>query len=577
MLREPGIGSIVAGHRIDALVARGGMGVVYRVTHLSLGRERALKLIAPELAADEQFRARFRREWRTAASIEHPHVIPIHDAGEANGHLYIAMRYVPGTDLRQLLAERGALDVELAALLMAQVSSALDAAHERGLIHRDIKPANILIEGIDREPHAYLTDFGLTKQASSTLQLTGTGHWLGTVDYVAPEQAEGKPVDARTDIYGLGCVLFQTITGEVPYPRNNDVAKIWAHVNDPPPSPSKAAPELPRAMDEVVQRAMAKDPGKRYQSAGEFGRATVAAAGGGAAKSVTRPTPRTAVQVRRRARPYAATGLVLALVLAAVGIVGLLSGGDGRDGAVVTPVGNPVADYQAQVGQICSELNDVTRQTARRTPAYRRRLKAARSVQALRDVIVAETQQRTTTANALSARLAGLAPPSARLRAEQRATLRAYRRNISRQQSFRDRLKGVGSYAELSAVSKRFDAQRTATERSAARTRAGLHRLGGPECDLEIPPPPKPVSLPPNPEPAESAPPPAEGSDVLPSAPPEEPAPVPDVSPAPPADEPVEPAPDVNPVQPNSPDVNPPSYANPPDANPPPPAAGGGG
>jgi hypothetical protein len=564
MLGEPGIGSIVAGHRIDALVARGGMGVVYRVTHLSLGTERALKLIAPELAADEQFRARFRREWRTAASIDHPHVIPIHDAGEANGHLYIAMRYVPGTDLRQLITERGALGAELAARLISQVSSALDAAHDRGLIHRDIKPANILIEGVDGEPHAYLTDFGLTKQAGSSLQLTGTGHWLGTVDYVAPEQAEGKPVDARTDIYGLGCVLFQAITGEVPYPRNNDVAKIWAHVNDPPPSPTKAVPELPRAMDDVVQRAMAKDPDRRYQSAGDFGRATLAAAGGEATKPAPRRAPRAAVQLRRRSRPYAAAGLVLAVALGIAAIASMLSGGGG--GTVVTPVGNPVADYQEQVGPICSELNDVTRQTARRTPAYRRRLKAARSVQAMRDVIIAETQQRTTTANALSAQLAGLAPPSARLRAEQRATLRAYRRNISRQQSFRDRLKGVGSYAELRAVSRRFDARRTATEQDAARTRTGLHRLGGPECKLEIPPPPKPVSLPPDPDPPESAQPPAEGPDVLPSAPQEQ-APAPDVTPAPqpaPDVQPspdVQPAPDVNPVQPNAPDANPPPAA----------------
>ena len=562
MLKEPGIGSIVAGHRIDALVARGGMGVVYRVTHLSLGTERALKLIAPELAADEQFRARFRREWRTAASIEHPHAIPIHDAGEANGHLYIAMRYVPGTDMRQLIAEYGALDVGLAARLISQVSSALDAAHERGLIHRDIKPANILIEGLDGEPHAYLTDFGLTKQAGSTLQLTGTGHWLGTVDYVAPEQAEGKPVDARTDIYGLGCVLFQAITGEVPYPRNNDVAKIWAHVNDPPPSPTKAVPELPRAMDDVVQRAMAKDPDKRYQSAGELGRATVAAAGGVSTKVATRRSPRTAAQVRRRSRPYAAAGLVLAVVLGVAAIAGMLSGGG--SGTVVTPVGNPIADYQEQVGPICSELNDVTRKTARRTPAYRRRLKAARSVQAMRNVIIAETQQRTTTANALSARLAGLAPPSARLRAEQRATLRAYRRNIARLQSHRDRLKGVGDYAELRAVSRRFDAQRTATERDSARTRAGLHRLGGQQCTLEIPPPPKPVSLPPNPNPPEpeTTPAPAGDPDVTPATPAPAPAPAPDAQPAPPAA--TEPAPDVNP-------------APAPDANPAPPAAGGEG
>jgi protein kinase-like protein len=568
MLSEPGIGSIVAGHRIDALVARGGMGVVYRVTHLSLGTERALKLIAPELAADEQFRARFRREWRTAASIDHPHAIPIHDAGEANGHLYIAMRYVHGTDLRQLIAERGALDVGLAARVLSQVTSALDAAHGLGLIHRDIKPANILVEGIDDEPHAYLTDFGLSKHASSTIQLTGTGHWLGTVDYVAPEQAQGQPVDARTDIYGLGCVLFQAITGEVPYPRNNDVAKIFAHVNDPVPSLTAVAPHVPPALDEVVQRAMAKDPDRRYPSAGDLGRAAVAAAEGRSPSEPERTVARgeaahgsrvrrgtLASKLRRRSRPYAATGLVLALVLAAAAIVGTLS--DGGDDPVVRRTGNALAAYQLQVGQICSDLGALDRRTARRAPRYQRRLEAAKDVPALRGLMIAETQQRSTAANALSSRLAGLDPPSARLGARQRSAVRSYRRNISRLQAYRDRLKGVGSYAELRTVATRFDRRRTAIEQDSARTRAGLQRLGGAKCELEIPPAPKPVFLPDDPTPAPQ--------------PPVEEAPVPDVTPAP-----ATPVPDVNPAP--APDVNPPPSATPaptpPDVNPP--AAGGG-
>jgi hypothetical protein len=572
MLREPGIGSIVAGHRIDALVARGGMGVVYRVTHLSLGTERALKLIAPELAADEQFRARFRREWRTAASIDHPHAIPIHDAGEANGHLYIAMRYVHGTDLRQLIAERGALDVDLVVRVISQVTSALDAAHALGLVHRDIKPANILVEGVDDEPHAYLTDFGLSKHAGSTIQLTGTGHWLGTVDYVAPEQAQGQPVDARTDIYGLGCVLFQVLTGEVPYPRNNDVAKIFAHVNDPVPRPTTIAPRLPPALDEVVERAMAKDPDDRYPSAGDLGRATLAAAEGrsyseaertvarGEAASGSRARRRTlASKLRRRSRPYAATGLVLALVLAAVAIVGALSGGDDP---VVRRTGNALAEYRVQVGQVCSDLGTLDRRTARRAPRYQRRLEAAKDVPALRGLMIAETQQRSSTANALSARLAGLDPPSARLAARQRSTVRSYRRNISRLQSYRDRLKGVESYAELSTVATRFDRRRTAIERDSARTRAGLQRLGGAQCELEIPPTPKPVFLPDDPTPAPQ--------------PPVEEEPAPDVTPAPATPAPEPPVtPDVNPP---APDVNPPPSASPaptpPDVNPP---TGGGG
>jgi Protein kinase domain len=565
MLREPGIGSIVAGHRIDELVARGGMGVVYRVTHLSLGTERALKLIAPELAADEQFRARFRREWRTAASIDHPHAIPIHDAGEANGHLYIAMRYVPGTDLRQLIAERGALDVELAARVISQVTSALDAAHRLGLVHRDIKPANILVEGIDDEPHAYLTDFGLSKHAGSSIQLTGTGHWLGTVDYVAPEQAQGQPVDARTDIYGLGCVLFQVLTGEVPYPRNNDVAKIWAHVNDPVPSLTEIAPHLPAAMDEVVQRAMAKDPERRYPSAGDLGRATVAAAEGRSPSDPERTVARgeaargarsgrrpLASKLRRRSTPYAATGLVLAVVLAAVAIVGTLS--DGGDGPVVRPTGNALAEYRLQVGQICSDLNALNRRTARRAPRYRRRLEAAKDVPALRGTMIAETQQRTTAGNSLSSRLAGLDPPSARVGATQRSTVRSYRRNIARLQAYRDRLKGVESYAELSTVATRFDRRRTAIERDTARTHAGLQRLGAGQCDLAIPPAPKPIFLPDDPTPAPE-----------PSV---EEEPAPDLTPTPAAPAPAPPpTPDVNPP---APDVNPP----PPDVNPP--AAGGG-
>ena len=273
------VGSVVAGHRIEEVVARGGMGVVYRVTHVALERERALKLIAPELAADESFKTRFRREWKVAASIDHPHAIPIHDAGEEDGLLYIVMRYVRGTDLRQMSRD-GPLSADVAATIVNQVAGALDAAHSRGLIHRDIKPANILVELRDDGPHAYLTDFGLTKHMASTVQLTDQGRWVGTVDYVAPEQIEGKAVDARTDIYGLGCVAYNVLTGKVPFPRDSDVAKIWAHLSEPPPMLTEHAPDIPAALEDVVMRAMAKKPEERFLSAGDLGCAMLAATRG---------------------------------------------------------------------------------------------------------------------------------------------------------------------------------------------------------------------------------------------------------------------------------------------------------
>jgi hypothetical protein len=271
------VGQEFAGHRIEGVAGRGGMGVVYRATHLALNRQVALKLIAPELSEDEAFRARFKQESMTAASIDHPNVIPIYNAGEEEGRLYITMRLVEGTDLRAMLAERGALEPDLATQLISQVAAALDAAHERGLVHRDVKPANVLIAGGDGDRRAYLTDFGLTKHAASASGLTKTGMFVGTLDYVAPEQAQGKSVDARADIYALGCVLYQALTGRVPYPRDSEPAKLWAHMQEPPPSVREADPSAPAHFDEVIKRAMAKDPEERYPSAGDLGRAAIAA------------------------------------------------------------------------------------------------------------------------------------------------------------------------------------------------------------------------------------------------------------------------------------------------------------
>src|SRR3954451_2001244 len=269
------IGQVFAGHRIEAEAGRGGMGVVYVATHLALNRRVALKLIAPDLAADEGFRERFKQESMTAASIDHPNVIPIYHAGEEDGKLYITMRYVDGTDLRAMIARDGKVEARQAAEIVSQVAAALDAAHKSGLLHRDVKPANVLI---GEAGQAYLTDFGLTKHAGSKSGLTKTGMFVGTLDYIAPEQLQGGPVDARVDVYALGCVLYQSLTGTVPFPRDSEPAKIWAHMQDEPPPIVPSHPDVPAQFEQVVRRAMAKKPDDRYPSAGDLGRAALAAA-----------------------------------------------------------------------------------------------------------------------------------------------------------------------------------------------------------------------------------------------------------------------------------------------------------
>jgi serine/threonine protein kinase len=249
------------------------MGLVYRARQRRPDRTVAIKVIAPELAADPDFRARFEQESATAAEIEHPNVIPVYEVGEEDGLLFIAMRFVQGVDLGGLLRQTGRLPPQHAAHLIAQVADALDAAHARGLVHRDIKPGNILVATGD---HVYLTDFGLTKRAADSHGMTKTGMFVGTVDYIAPEQVEGRRIDARADIYALGCVTYELLSGSVPFPRDSDIATIFAHVNDPPPPLRDVPPPLAAA----VARAMAKRPADRFQSAGDFGRAVSAGAVG---------------------------------------------------------------------------------------------------------------------------------------------------------------------------------------------------------------------------------------------------------------------------------------------------------
>jgi serine/threonine protein kinase/streptogramin lyase len=281
-LLELAPGSTLAGYRIESIAGRGGMGVVYRARQRHPDRLVAIKVISTELASDSKFRARFEQEAAIAGQIEHPNVIPIYEAGEDAGRLFMAMRWIDGVDLRQLLVQQGAMDAVRATGIVTQVADALDAAHECALVHRDVKPGNIMIVNRGGREHAYLTDFGLSKRlgSSSDMSLTQKGSWVGTVDYVAPEQIAGHHVDARTDVYSLGCVLFHTLAGRVPFYRDSDISKIYAHMHDPPPPVRTVAPWLPPDFDTVLQRAMAKEPADRYPSAGDLGRAASAAARG---------------------------------------------------------------------------------------------------------------------------------------------------------------------------------------------------------------------------------------------------------------------------------------------------------
>ncbi len=292
-------GAHIAGCRIETVAGRGGMGIVYRATQLSLGRPVALKLIAPEHAADAGFRERFQRESRMAAAIDHPNVIPVYEAGEEDGRLFLVMRWVAGTDLHRLLRDEGRLDPLRATAIVNQVAGALDAAHAAGLVHRDVKPANVLLSG----EHAYLADFGLTRFAGADT-LTTAGHFLGTVDYMAPEQFHPGPNDARADVYALGCVLFAALTGAPPFLRETVPATMLAHLHDAPPRPSTRG--VPPEFDRVLARALAKAPEARYPSAGDFGRAALAAAEGRsvteAERSVARGAAAPSPTVRREGK-----------------------------------------------------------------------------------------------------------------------------------------------------------------------------------------------------------------------------------------------------------------------------------
>lgn len=342
------IGAKFAGYRIEALLGRGGMSVVYRGEDLNLHRKVALKLLAPELAHDDRFRERFLRESQLAASLDHPNILPVYEAGEAGGQLYIAMRYVDGEDLKRLLRRERVIPSDRALALVAQVGDALDAAHERELVHRDVKPSNVLVARRGEQEHCYLSDFGLTKHAADRSALDEAGQLIGTIDYISPEQIRGGEVGARADVYALSCLLFECLTGRAPFERDSDVAVIYAHLHDVPPKASELRPELPGDLDSVLERGMAKAPEERWES----GSALVDAARTALALGET-----TVVRPRRASPRRRGIAAAIAAVAGAATFAAFLLGGSGAtiaraDSLVrIDPVSGKVAGASTLAGR----------------------------------------------------------------------------------------------------------------------------------------------------------------------------------------------------------------------------------
>jgi serine/threonine-protein kinase len=319
-MTDPRVGTQLAGHRIVGVIGRGGMSVVYLAEHIGLGRKVALKVLGPALAEDDAFRRRFIRESRITAGLDHPNIVTVYDAGESDGVLYISMRYVEGTDLERLLRTETRLDPDRAVSLASKAAAALDAAHAAGLVHRDVKPGNILLAWDARSStdRAYLSDFGVTKREATGAALTRSGQFVGTVDYVSPEQIRGGNVDGRADVYSLGCVLYRCLTGEVPFPRDTEVATIYAHLQDPPPVPSEHWRELAVGFDEPISRALAKAPDDRYATCGRFADAVGAVVNPIRSVEVA-PTERSRVNASRRRITFVmgSVAIVVGVVVAA--------------------------------------------------------------------------------------------------------------------------------------------------------------------------------------------------------------------------------------------------------------------
>jgi serine/threonine protein kinase len=332
------LGTDLGPYHIDRVLGRGGMGVVYLAEQRELGRKVALKLLPDELAQDADFRARFDRESKLAASIDHPNIIPLYEAGEIDGTAFLAMRFVDGVDLASRLAD-GPMEPTDAVGILAQVAGALDAAHGRGLVHRDVKPGNVLLDRTAQGEHAYLTDFGLTKQTGTESGLTRMGSFMGTPAYMAPEQIEGQDVDGRADEYSLACMAFELLIGRVPFIRDQEFAVAMAHVRDTPPSPTSLRPELPSAVDVVFAQAMAKDREARYATCSAFIEDLRSALGGGVVRARPVAVP---VSSRRRATLMVAAAIGVGLV-AVAGLT--LANGLGGSGS-----GSPSPSGSAPIG-----------------------------------------------------------------------------------------------------------------------------------------------------------------------------------------------------------------------------------
>jgi serine/threonine-protein kinase len=336
---EVGIGSVLAGFRLESLIGAGAVGTVYRAEDTKQRSSVALKLLTRELADDDRFRKRFLRETELAASLDHPHIVPTVASGEEDGTLYLAMAYVDGFDLRELLDSQGRLEPERALGLVSQVAAALDAAHAAGLVHRDVKPRNILVATPAGGEHAYLCDFGLARHVSSVSSLTGDRGFVGTIDYVPPEQIEGSAIDGRADVYSLGCVLYECLAGARPFAGESELSVVFAHLNEPPPRLSVVRPELPEAFDAVFATALAKSPGDRYATCGELVEA---------ARDASRGKVFGRRKLRRR-RLLMGAAAVVAAAGAAVGGV-LATRGDSHRGQLASSQATPAITQTAIAG-----------------------------------------------------------------------------------------------------------------------------------------------------------------------------------------------------------------------------------
>jgi serine/threonine protein kinase len=355
-VRDDGVvGSRVAGYTIESVLGRGGMGIVYLARQRSPDRRLALKLINPAFADDESFRERFLKEATAAAAIDHPHILPVYDAGESDGVLFIAMRLVEGEDLRAILRAPGRLGLDRIVTIIGQVGEALDAAHARGLVHRDVKPGNILLASkaeTDDPDFCYLTDFGVSAwMTSSAATMTSAGQMVGSANYAAPEQIEAKAVHASADIYSLGCVLYECLTGRAPFAGRSPAATLYAQLHDEPPRPSSVRPELPAAVDDVVEHALRKESGDRYASCRALTLDVRAALAGEPLIAPREPGPRSDSKPSSRSHAKArwigaaAVVAVIAITLAGISLADRQEGGaGGTPSPTVSPTGDRIPE-----------------------------------------------------------------------------------------------------------------------------------------------------------------------------------------------------------------------------------------